>query len=124
MSLPEQTNTSVHGAVVVAETNQDVHSVLHECHDKLVVVDYFAPWCQPCVRFSPVFETMAKDHASKAVFMKVDIEKIPEAAEAAQVNTLPTFIIFYNGRKQDRCEGALKEKLEEMITKVTTNLNI
>lgn len=109
--------------VVVASNFEQVLTILHEYKEKLIVIDYFAPWCAPCERFAPKFASIAKDFADSALFVKVDVDEVPEAAEAARVSTLPTFVLFYNGHRQADCEGALEEKLRSIIKDTITKIS-
>ena len=58
--------------------------VLEESSDRLVIVDFWAPWCDPCVAFTPVFEAAAKKNTD-IIFGMVDTEKDPEISEYFQV---------------------------------------
>jgi len=83
---------------------------------KLVVVDFYATWCAPCQRISPVFEQLASKY-SKAVFLKVDVDKCSETAAGHGVTALPTFLFFRNKAKLDALRGADAGTLEERIKK-------
>ena len=108
------------GEVVAASTFEEVLNILHECHDKLVVVDYFATWCGPCMRFSDKFASLASEYATEALFLKVDVDAVPEAMENAQVAALPTFVVFKKGRPLSRCQGASEEGLRAAIEKASS----
>jgi len=58
-----------------------------------VIVDFWAPWCEPCVEFSPVFEA-ASDKNKDIVFGMVDIEADPEIGEYFQVDKIPGLLII------------------------------
>jgi len=84
---------------------------------KLVVADFFAEWCMPCLMMIPVIESLAKKHKN-AKFAKVDVEESPEIAEKYGVSSLPCIILFKEGREIDRIPGsatenALDDKIKE-----------
>ncbi len=58
-----------------------------------VIVDFWAPWCEPCVNFTPIFEQAAKDHPD-IVFGMVDTEANGEIAEYFEVNKIPAILII------------------------------
>ena len=65
--------------------------------DKPVLVDFYADWCGPCKAMSPVIQEVARTTQGQARVIKVDIDKSVAAAQAYQVQAVPTFIIFKNG---------------------------
>jgi len=72
----------------------------------IVLVDFWADWCGPCHRFSPVFEQASLEHPD-IVFGKVDTEAEPELASAAQITSIPTLMVFRDGVLVFRQPGAL-----------------
>lgn len=75
--------------------------------DTPVLVDFYADWCGPCKAMSPVVTEVARSVKGKARVIKVDIDKSTEAAQAFQVQAVPTFIIFRNGTIRWRHSGML-----------------
>ena len=106
------------GEVVHATTKEQVREILNAVKDKIVVVDYFAEWCGPCMKFAPSFTKLAGEFTETTVFMKVNVDQVPEAAEAQEVQSLPTFVLFFNGQRQADCVGASYEKLKSVIEDV------
>ena len=87
-----------------------------ENQDGIVLVDFYATWCGPCKMLSPVFESIGNDMSNRADFLKVDIDQSMEIAEKYQISTVPTVIIFKNGREVDRLVGFIpKEHLRKKI---------
>lgn len=81
---------------------------------KLVVVDFFATWCGPCVRISPKFEELSNQFPS-AAFIKVDVDKCPDISGAAGVSAMPTFHFLLNGSKVDAMTGGDPSQLEAKV---------
>ena len=83
-----------------------------------VVIDCWAPWCGPCKMVGPVIDELAKDHAGKIVFGKLNTDENMETAMKFSIMSIPTMLIFKNGELIDRPVGAMpKPMLEETITK-------
>ena len=72
-----------------------------------VLVDFYADWCGPCRAMNPVIKEVAQSVQGKARVIKVDIDKSIEAAQAYQVQAVPTFIIFKNGKIVWRHSGMI-----------------
>jgi len=79
----------------------------------LVVIDCWAPWCAPCRILSPIIEEMAHDYAGKIAFGKVNVDKNPKVAMEYGIMSIPTLLVFKNGRLMDRIVGAMPRKLLE-----------
>jgi thioredoxin 2 len=77
--------------------------------DKPVVIDFWAPWCQPCQGFAPVFKEVAKEKKGELRFVKVDTEAQQQLAAQYQIRSIPTIMVFKNGQRVDMLSGALSK---------------
>jgi thioredoxin 1 len=84
-----------------------------------VFVDFWAPWCGPCQMMGPIIASIAKEMESKNIKIgKLNVDENQEKASEYNVMSIPTFLIFKNGKVVDQVVGGVqKEKLEEVIKK-------
>src|SRR6516162_3828903 len=72
-----------------------------------VLVDFWAEWCGPCKMVAPLLEELAVDKAGQLTVAKVDVDKNPQAATRYGVRSIPTMILFKDGKVADTKIGAL-----------------
>ena len=72
-----------------------------------VVVDFWAPWCGPCLSFAPTFKAAAREMAGRVVFAKINTEAHPLASDTFHVKGIPTLVLFKNGIETTRQSGSM-----------------
>lgn len=84
--------------------------------DKPVLVDFWAPWCGPCKMLGPVLEEVEKEVGDSAVVAKVNVDDEQDLAVQFGVSSIPTMVLFKNGKPVDRTVGFMsKEKIISFI---------
>ena len=97
----------------------EFEQTLAEAGDKCVIIDFFATWCGPCVFIGPKFVELAKEFEGKAIFVKVDVDKLEGTSQKCEISAMPTFQVWKNNSKVDELVGASEDKLRQLITKNT-----
>jgi thioredoxin 1 len=82
--------------------------------NKPVLVDFFAEWCGPCKMMPPILKQVKDAVGNTATIVKVDVDKNSEAAQAYQVQGVPTLIVFKDGEILWRKSGVIQAK--ELVT--------
>ena len=101
---------------VMELTNEEFNEIINNSH-KVVVVDFFAEWCMPCVMLSPVLEDIAEE-IKEAKFVKINVEDNQKIASKYNVSGIPCIIIFKEGKEVDRIIGNQSmDFIEEKIKK-------
>ncbi len=84
--------------------------------EKAVLVDFWAPWCGPCKMAAPVLEELSKEYDGKVAVMKVNVDENQQVTQKYGVMSIPTTILFKDGKEIDRHIGfAGKGPFEELM---------
>ncbi len=81
-----------------------------------VLVDFYADWCGPCRAIAPIVEEIARELSDRLKVVKLDVDQNPETAMQYGVQSIPTLIIFKDGKEVERLIGYMsKAKLMSKI---------
>lgn len=86
--------------------------------NKLVFVDFWANWCGPCRALAPTIVELAKEYQGKALIAKLDVDENPDTAGRFQVFSIPTMVVFKEGKEVERLVGLCpKNRITEALQK-------
>jgi len=84
--------------------------------DKPVLVDFWAAWCGPCRMVAPIIEQLAEELEGKAKVGKINVDEQGELAQTYQVFSIPTLIVFQNGKVKSKQVGfSSKEAIKKLL---------
>ncbi len=94
-------------------------------NEGVVVVDFWAAWCGPCLMIAPVIEELSKEYEGKALIGKLDVDTNPETPLKYGIRGIPTLLIFRGGEVVDKHVGviskaALVEKVEAQLEQLAS----
>lgn len=97
-------------AAVYTDSNFD-NEVLQS--DKLTVVDFWAPWCGPCIALGPTIDAISKDYEGKINVGKVNVDENPNLSVNYGVTSIPCVLFIKNGQVVDKHVGAAPKSVFE-----------
>ncbi len=97
------------GEVRDITTANFMSAVIEDSSNQPILVDFWAPWCNPCKQLTPILEKAVAKTAGKVKLVKMDIEAHPEVAGQMGIQSIPAVVAFVNGRPADAFMGVQTE---------------
>jgi len=110
------------GSDIIKDTSTASFSkdVIEASRDCLVLVDFWAPWCEPCKQLTPILEKTVASYKGKVKLVKLNIDEHPAIAGQLRIQSLPTVYAFHNGQPLDgfmglQPESAIRELIDRAL---------
>ena len=91
-----------------------------ETSKDVVLIDFWAPWCRPCLMQGPILEKVAVAMSGKVKIGKCNVDEAPQSAERFGIRSIPTLIILKDGKVVEQFVGVQRE--EELISALTKHI--
>lgn len=83
-------------------------SELLDSSSSLILVDFYATWCGPCLMMAPILEEVKQQMGDRIMVVKIDTDKYSNLASTYHIEALPTLVLFKNGKEINRIEGLMQ----------------
>lgn len=80
-----------------------------------VLVDFYADWCAPCKMVAPLMDELAHEQVGKILIVKIDTDAAPDVAMKYEIRSIPTLILFQDGKEVERSLGFEPERLRDLV---------
>lgn len=93
------------------------NDVVQKSMETPIVIDFWAPWCNPCRQLGPVLEKLAAENAGKFILAKINTDEEPQIAQAFGIQSLPTVFALVQGQPVDQFVGLMtEEQIRQWLT--------
>ena len=118
-------NDSMISKTNIIDVNADTFmtDVIEASKDKPIIVDFWAPWCEPCKQLTPLLENAVKDQKEKLILAKIDIDKNQDIAAQLRIQSIPTVYTFFEGKVADGFQGVKTNSEILEFVKKSANLS-
>ena len=95
------------------------NTVIEASDKKLILADFWAPWCEPCKQLTPILLNIAQENKDKITLVKINIDENQQLAAQLRIQSIPTVFAFYKKQIVDAFQGVLtKDKIIQFIEKI------
>ena len=101
-------------------TENFMSDVIEKSKEKPVIVDFWAPWCEPCKQLTPIIEKLVNEKNGNVILAKMNIDESPEVAQQLKIQSIPAVMAFSDGQPVDGFIGVQPEKnISDFVNKIT-----
>ena len=113
-----------YNVIIDVVTENFMSDVIEKSKDIPVIVDFWAPWCEPCKQLTQIIEKLIKEQNGRVILAKMNIDESPEVAQQLKIQSIPAVMAFHDGHPLDGFIGVQPEKnILEFIKNVASKNN-
>ncbi|MFX0105508.1 MAG: thioredoxin [Candidatus Hodarchaeota archaeon] len=106
-------------SIIEVHTPEDFNKILTEYPDKIVIIDFWAVWCGPCMFFAPIFKKLQQKFQKDYIFIKVNVDENGPIAMKYGITGIPTTVFIKNGEVIHKIVGAMNyEGMKKVLEKL------
>ena len=110
--------------IIDVVTENFMPNVIEKSKEIPVIVDFWAPWCEPCKQLTPIIEKLVLAQNGRVILAKMNIDEAPEVAQQLKIQSIPAVMAFHDGQPLDGFIGVQSEKnILDFIKKVAAKNN-
>ncbi|MEC7961317.1 MAG: thioredoxin [Pseudomonadota bacterium] len=120
----EDVSMNGNSLIIDVITDNFMTDVIEQSKETPVIVDFWAPWCEPCKQLTPIIERIIKEKNGKVILAKMNIDESPEVAQQLKIQSIPAVMAFNDGQPIDGFIGVQSEKnIIEFVNKISSLKN-
>ena len=120
----EDASMNGNSLIIDVITDNFMTDVIEQSKETPVIVDFWAPWCEPCKQLTPIIEKIIKEKNGKIILAKMNIDESPEVAQQLKIQSIPAVMAFNDGQPIDGFIGVQSEKsIIEFVNKISSLKN-
>ncbi|MEE9377729.1 MAG: thioredoxin [Candidatus Lokiarchaeia archaeon] len=98
---------SMPGSIIEIKSDEEFNKLLKDYPDKIIIIDFWAVWCGPCMFFGPIFKKLQKEFQKDFIFVKVNVDENPTLAMKYQITGIPTTLFIKNDEIVNKVVGSM-----------------
>ena len=95
--------------IVKIHSAEEFDKLTQDFSDKVIIIDFWAVWCSPCLMFAPIFEKLQKERYQDFIFVKVNVDEVGSIAQNYRITGIPTTLFIKDNKVIHKIVGAVNE---------------
>ncbi|MFX0175155.1 MAG: thioredoxin [Candidatus Hodarchaeota archaeon] len=101
--------------IVKVNSEEEYNKLIKDYHDRVIIIDFWAIWCGPCLAFAPVFERLQQENSQDFIFVKVNVDENPSIAQKYRITGIPTTLFIKNEKVIHKIVGSVNYEYMQRI---------
>jgi thioredoxin 1 len=95
--------------IVKIHSAEEFNKLTQDFSDRVIIIDFWAVWCSPCLMFAPIFEKIQKERYQDFIFVKVNVDEVGSIAQNYRITGIPTTLFIKDNKVIHKIVGAINE---------------